>query len=327
MKKLQSQSEKLSKDYLNKLTSTKDKDEYSNLLKSYKEQSDITRKIKDKITRIEYASENNNYTAVMEDLNSFKTDFDKVMQKTRETRPLNKIEPMKLYNSAPLPSPYMSNYVPKNSYNPIMEKKAIDNIGMPLYKNLGNAVNAEEFWKASSHDFRQSKDYINKNGTLVYSVKDLPTEELQNIVSKKLQEQFEKTDTLGVIFKPHSHISQLISNSPELKEVFYNNADKIINGKIVNSSTYFGKKIDLKLSIGHADIIYIHIDKNKNLNLIVLDTYDFNKNDPSWKVRVARRIEESGIIREYYTLILVKIPFHIWLKWILEFKFDNLIFK
>ena len=36
MKKLQSQSEKLSKDYLDKLTSTKDKDEYSNLLKSYK---------------------------------------------------------------------------------------------------------------------------------------------------------------------------------------------------------------------------------------------------------------------------------------------------
>jgi hypothetical protein len=106
-----------------------------------------------------------------------------------------------------------------------------------------------------------------------------------------------------------------------LKEVFYKNADKIINGKIVNSSAYFDKKIDLKLSIGHADVIYIHIDKNKNLNLIVLDTYDFNKNDPDWKVRIARQVEESGIIREYYTLILVQIPFYLWLKWILEFKF------
>ena len=326
IKNVQKQSESLSKKYLDRIASTKDKQEYSNLLKGYREQSDITKKIRNKIARIEYASKNNNYTAVIEDLNSFKTDFDTVMQKNRQTRPLKKIEPIKLYNSAPLPSPYMSKYMPQNSYNPIIAKKAIDNIGMPYYKLIKNAVNAEEFWKASSHDFKQSKNYINQNGTLVYSVKDLPTEELQNIVSKKLQEQFEKSDTLGVIFKPHSQISQLIPESPDLKQVFYNNVDKIINGKMINSSAYFGEISDLKLSIGHADIIYIHIDENWNLNLIVLDTYDFNKNDPDWKIKIARRIEESSIIREYYTLILVRIPFYLWLKWILEFKFDNLMY-
>ena len=63
------------------------------------------------------------------------------------------------------------------------------------------------------------------------------------------------------------------------------------------------------------------------MELIILDTYDFNKNDPNWAVQIARQVEEAGIIREYHTLILVEIDMYTWLKWLLEEKYDNLIFK
>ena len=338
MKKLQSQSEKLSKDYLNRLASTKDKDEYSNLLKSYKEQSDITRKIKDKITRIEYASENNNYTAVMEDLNSFKTDFDKVMQKTRETRPLNKIENSNHKNILPsyfaqVPSPYINSNLPpsingnKKTYfisnDNNINKFTIDR-GMNLYNWLGKYNNSNEFWKASSHDFRQSKDYINQNGTLVYSVKDLPTEELQNIVSQQLQKQFEKSATLGVIFKPYSQISQLISESSEIKDFFLKNRDKLIKGHVINSSSIFKNNDDLIYAIKKFDILFANINESGDLNLVILDTYDFNKNDSDWRVKIARTVEDAGIIREYYILILIRISIYQLLQWLFDYEFNTI---
>ena len=58
--------------------------------------------------------------------------------------------------------------------------------------------------------------------------------------------------------------------------------------------------------------------------MIILDTYDFNKNDSDWRVQIACDIEETGTIREYYELILVTIPLYRLLQWLIEFRFNNL---
>ena len=73
--------------------------------------------------------------------------------------------------------------------------------------------------------------------------------------------------------------------------------------------------------------MYAHINEYGYLELIIFDTYDFNKGDTYWLVRMARQVEDAGIIREYYTLILVEIDMYTWLKWLLEEKYDNLIYK
>lgn len=130
-----------------------------------------------------------------------------------------------------------------------------------------------------------------------------------------------------MIFKPHSDISQLLAQSEEIKKFIKNNIDKLLNRDYVNSSTRFTSDWDLGLSLGHADILYAHINEYGYLELIIFDTYDFNKDDTHWLVRMAREVEDAGIIREYYTLILVEIDMYTWLKWLLEEKYDNLIYK
>lgn len=55
---------------------------------------------------------------------------------------------------------------------------------------------------------------------------------------------------------------------------------------------------DIALSLGSADIIYAHINKYGYLELIILDTYDFNKDDPDWKCKSLVKIE-----KDYYTLV------------------------
>lgn len=46
-----------------------------------------------------------------------------------------------------------------------------------------------------------------------------------------------------------------------------------------------------------------------------MDTYDFNKNDPNWKVQIARLTQDLGTIRNYYVLIIVKASEYIWKNW------------
>lgn len=318
IKAAQIKSDNLSKQYLEQLINTKDQAEYSRLLKNFQEQKSIGEKIKSKVARIEYAIEKGKKDAVINELKNFQSDFDDVMKRIHQINPLNRINWRKeMQSSSPvLYRKYMDSY--SNYEAPIYPKKKLIDAGMALKNVNDNMNNAKEFWKASSHDFKDSKDYINRNGSLVYSVSDLPTKEFQEIVRKKLEGQFGKSDTLGVIFKPHSDISQLLSQSKEIISFFQKNIKPLLNGEIVNSSSYFNSDSDLKYSLGHADIVYAHINKQGYLKLIILDTYDFNKDDPDWKVKIARQVEEAGIIREYYTLMLVEIDMNTWLKWLIE---------
>ena len=41
-------------------------------------------------------------------------------------------------------------------------------------------------------------------------------------------------------------------------------------------------------AINNADILDLHINKQGNIDLLVVDTYDFNKNDSNDLVKLAR---------------------------------------
>lgn len=305
---VQKRSEELSNSYLKSLVNTKDNTEYQNLLKSFARQKNITEKISNKIARIKYARENNNYPVVIDELQNFESDFDEVMQKTRETRPI-------------LSEKYVDNLYKKYKFrtttgrSPVLDKKFV-NAGMFLYSYAKKGSNARELWKGASTDFKRSKKYTNKNGNLIYSVDDLPTKNLQDIVRKKLKEQLNVEDSLGVVFKSNSSLSNALSESDELKKFFYNNYFRLIKGDVINSSKYFGSNFELSKSLGNADILYAYLDENKNFRLIIFDTYDFNVNDPDYKVRIARNTQEYRIIRNYYILVLVYVPLYKWIKWL-----------
>lgn len=316
------QSEKLSQKYLDKLVETKDKAEYENLLKALAKQKEINAKAKYQIAKIEYCAENNDYDSVIEELNNYQSNFDEVVKKNQAERPLNigELTSVNIYNSAPVTSPYINNYIPENISSPLANKKALD-FGTWFYNNINhfrfkNINSAKELWKASSHDFNKSKKYIEKNANLVYSISELPSLELQQTVIEKLQEQLGISDALGVIFKSESRISQLIKNSDELREHFLLNKNELLNGKVINlNSTRFETDLDLSKAIAGADFLNSYIDSNGNFVTIVLDTYDFNEGE-NWIIQMGRNAQEAKIIRSYYTLSIVKVRMSEWIKWL-----------
>ena len=87
------------------------------------------------------------------------------------------------------------------------------------------------------------------------------------------------------------------------------NLDKLIKGEVIKeASTYFASNENLQKALGHADILYTTLSENGDLYALVLDTYDFNADDPDWKVRIARNAQEAGLLRNYYTLMVIIIP-------------------
>ena len=293
------QSEKLSQKYLDKLVETKDKVEYENLLKALSKQKEINAKAKFQIAKIEYCAENNDYDSVIDELNNYRSNFDEVVKKIQEERPLDK---EKLF--------------PVNEESPSLYKAVYD-VGTKVFQSFGAIDNAEKFWKASSYNFAQSKGYIKRNGSLVYSVSELPTKELQQTVRKKLQEQIGKPDAIGVIFYPHSRISNAISNSFTLREYFQEHANQLLNGQIIEKgSMHFdlNKNFDLFATYGYADILYAHINSNGDFCAIVFDTYDFNK-DENKLIEMARIVQEANLAQKYYTLSIVFVPMAKWQKW------------
>lgn len=312
------QFEKMADNQLKQLVNTKDNQEYSKLLKSYTEQKAINQNMKQSVGRIKYAAEHKNYQAVYEELQNYQSDFEKVSKRIRQEQPLKKAEmpTINLYNSAPVSTPYMNNYLPQNQLSPQISKNIID-AGTTFTKLLHVMPDATELWRASSSDFKVSKGYINKNGNLVYSVSKLPSQELQKIVSDKLMEQLGVSDAPGIIFQPDSSISQAISNSAEMKSYFKQNLDKLLRKQIIQKgSTNFVSTSNLHNALGHADILYSYIDANGNFHSVIMDTYDFNKGESNLLVQWARAVQEAKLNRPYYTLSIIIIPISDWLNWL-----------
>lgn len=50
------------------------------------------------------------------------------------------------------------------------------------------------------------------------------------------------------------------------------------------------------------------INEAGELTALVLDTYDFNEDDPDFKVEIAHNVQEHGLLTNYYTLTFIKLP-------------------
>lgn len=316
----QKSEEEKEKQYLEKLVNAKNQNEYSALYKNLTQQKLHNKKTRDAVTRVEYAVKTKDYDTVINELQNYQSDFKDVVKKTQQNKPL----------SSDLKSNTTFSNLSKYTYTPLMERNSTRQYKIiPVFQQLGLDIgmfgynqnfktpDAKELWKASSHDFNQSRDYIQKNGNLIYSVFELPSAELQNTVSIKLQEQLGINDTLGIILKSDSSLSKALAQSKEIKEHFLKYQSQLLKGKIIRqASTYFSSNENLSKALGHADILYTHIDKDKNLYMLVFDTYDFNKDDSDWKVRIANAVQEAGYIRNYYTLNVIIIPYIEWQKWL-----------
>ena len=186
-------------------------------------------------------------------------------------------------------------------------EKYIVNFGMWEQSTVENAYDAKELWKAAAYNFQQSAEYIKKNGYLLNSTSAL-TPALQKFVRRKVKEQLGVNDAKGIMFKPDSTLSQAIVSGTELKKFVRKNLQKLQNHEVVNGSTRFGSTDNLAYALGNADIYNAYIDSDGNFRAFVIDTYDFNKNDPNWMVEWAYNVQENGLITNFYTVNTILIP-------------------
>lgn len=288
---------------LNQMVNTKDKNVYKDLYNSYQEIRNINIKNQDFLNRLKYAKSNNDYETIFSELQKYNSNFNKIVNNNRKKSPWILPEPLVKRNKL-----VSGIEIPKN----------IIDVGMYGYNKIYNVPDAKEMWKAASHDFRQSHEYVSKNGALVGSISNLPpNQDFQKIVQAKVYQQIGQKDSMGVIFKSDSNISKEIAISPEIKQHFLENKDILLNQKVVkNKSTYFKSSKNLSLSIGHGDIVYSYLDNNDNLISILLDTYDMNKNDPDLKVKVAYIAQACKTTRTYYSIFVTKTPKYILKDWL-----------
>lgn len=61
-------------------------------------------------------------------------------------------------------------------------------------------------------------------------------------------------------------------------------------------------------NINRVIILFTQINKDGNVSAIIMDTYDFNRDDVRREVKTAYDVQEAELIENYYLLILIIIP-------------------
>lgn len=326
---------------LNKLSSTKNKEEYANLYKSFTKENKTYKKTSESITKIKHAASNNDYETVVNELDNYKNlqknvisdsfmnnqvDFSKMQADKNTQQYKHNLSGM---NYAPMPSPYQnantqpdwwSNQNKKDFIqdNPQLMKKALD-----IIINSGNKATSRnyvndgaEFWNASTQDLKNT--YIKNNGITIESVHTIPSHELKLKIASKLKCQNLSVDnTKGIVFFEDSDISKSIANSFKFKEFINTNKDTLLKGKVIKDKSINYPKSDPNLwgALGKADVIKTYIDENGNLISTIIDTYEFNPNDPRILVRMGKSVQNGGLSIPYFSVILIKIPHNIWSQW------------
>ncbi len=292
--------------HIDKLVNAKNQEEYSKLYKVLTQQREINSKNRNAIARIEYAAEHNDYETVLEELQNYQNSseaYKTLLVNTRKS--LSK--PPKLNIDLPKDSFYRTGL----HKLPQAEKLLIDG-GMIGASALLHAHDTNELWKVSKYNFEKSGDYIAQNGYLINSTSKL-SPELKTFVRWKLYSQLGIHDAKGIVFKPDSTLSQSIIHSSEFKKFLGDNIHKILGEQTVKGSVNFTGWNDTHLSLGHADIIDMYIDAQGNIHAKVIDTYDFNKDDPFWPVEWAHNLQELKMLTNFYTINILVIPPEEWI--------------
>ncbi len=282
--------EAVMQDIVKRLGTTTDQKEYSRLYREYVRHYKLLQKSDYTIRAIAFDCKHGNYNGLQKGLEEYRAIFSKEIER---------------YNNLNTPKRhFFENY-------PEVQKEAIS-FEMNKYEKKEGCHDANNLWKLSVNGLDASSDYIKKNGRVVKSVSNLPPR-LKSVVKEKVKSQLFKDDCKGVYFHTNSTLAKEIGKSEELKQYARKNLQKLLTGGTVNEdSLYFSSVTNLNLSLGHVDIIDMHLDKNKNLKAYIIDTYDFNEDDPSWQVEWAHNVQEKGLITNYFSVTEISVPVSVW---------------
>lgn len=168
---------------------------------------------------------------------------------------------------------------------------------------------AVNFWNIASKGLTQksNEDYIKRNGKIYNNIKDIANDfpQYTKQIKEKVKAQFNQDDVPGIVFHENSSVAQAISKSQELSDFISKNANALKSGKDVTGSLGFTSDSNLHNAFGKVDILSAKL-KGKYIDVTLLDTYDFNPNEKSWKVQMGYSAQKAGLLKPYYTIVKCK---------------------
>ncbi len=306
LEKIHQKSMEIEETFLDEIVKPENKAKYSDMYKVYSVQQATNKNNTEVLNRIKYSMENKQYEDVLNELNNYKSNFWDVVFRNIKERPLK-------------PVIYSNNGNKFNIFdniNPI--KKIIIDVGTwgeNFTKHSGHIHDAKEMWKASSHDFLLSSRYISKNKSLIYSIEEIPDVKLKQVVNEKIAKANMK-DSIGIIYKSNSSLSEQMVKSPEMKNLFQDNKNELLNNIVVkNKSINYQKNKNLNYSIRRAEVPYLFINEKDEFCTIQVDFYDFDKTENNI-LRNAAIAQEAQLARKYYSIHITKVPKSVWQKWL-----------
>ena len=211
------------------------------------------------------------------------------------------------YNDYPInKNAGISNYLDHNinsvagSFSEQMLNWGVNALGYPLNQN-----DAVALWNMASNPTGiYNNDYIRKNGTLYNDVDSLTSEytPYKTKIKNKIKSQFGDVNVPGVVLHENSNVSNVIAHSEELESFIRNNYADLKSGKEVSGSFRFNGFTNLHNAFGSVDVLSAKTRGNY-VDVTLLDTYDFNKNDKNLFVKMGRRSQETGKLNPYFTIV------------------------
>lgn len=173
-------------------------------------------------------------------------------------------------------------------------------MGYPLTQN-----DAVKMWNmASDSTGIYNNDYIRRNGALYNDVDTLTSEftPYKKIIKDKIKSQFGDVNVPGVVLHENSNVSNAIAHSEELGNFIRDNYADLKSGKEVSGSFRFNGFTNLHNAFGSVDVLSAKVRGNY-VDVTLLDTYDFNKNDKNPFVKMGRSAQKTGKLNPYFTIV------------------------
>ena len=186
-----------------------------------------------------------------------------------------------------------------------------------LYGKIHAAVfNMPESYNFFSIGIDENKnlEYINRNGKLYNSTQNLENARLSGEITQRIAKESTRTDCEVVTFGTGSPAAKKIQNSAALKKFLSENMETLKKNKSIPDTTieFTALDKDLYSSFHGAEIKNIFVDSEENLNFRIEDYYNFNPNRTSLKGRIGEKLQNSGQLKPYYIITVLKLPKKIW---------------
>lgn len=175
---------------------------------------------------------------------------------------------------------------------------------------------ARNFYNISSGFLDAGKNYIEKNGFMVDSINDLHNYKLEKFVRAKVQEQMKVSDSIGIILNENSSLAHNIASSKSFKKYIHQHKDYLNKHKYKDFfDMEFSDGGNLYHTYHFADVFDIKVDPyTGTLTCYVIDTYDFNEDEPSFIIKVPHEYQKKGLMKGFFSVVKIVIEESEWQK-------------